>query len=59
MTLLFSWLGIIWKIFTILFVGVFEFDNIKSSIMSMMKKGNKTTYKEFEDENENENEPGV
>ena len=51
MTLLFSWLGIIWKLFTILFVGVFEFDNIKSSLMSMMKKGNKT-YKQFEDENE-------
>ena len=38
MTLFFSWCGIILKIFICLVVGFFEFDNIKASVRSMMKK---------------------
>ncbi len=49
MTLFFSWLGIIWKIFVICFVGILELDIIKASIVSILKKENKI-YNPIEEE---------
>ena len=50
MTLFFSWLGIIWKLFVILFVGILELDIIKASIVSILNKNNK--YVKYDDEQE-------
>ena len=54
MTLFFSWLGIFWKIFVILVVGILELDNIKASINSFLKKGN-PKYVKYDDEQD----PGI
>ena len=50
MTLFFSWCGIVLKICIVLFIGFLEFDNIKESIQSLMKKKDKTNFEQLEDE---------
>ena len=50
MTLFFSWCGIVLKICIVLFIGFLEFDNIKESIQSLMKKKDKTNFQQLEDE---------
>ena len=49
MTLFFSWLGIIWKIFVVLAVGILELKIIKDSVISLIKKKN-NTYDPFNNE---------
>ena len=56
MTLFFSWIGIVWKIFVILGVGVLEFDMIKASFKAIFKKKEYPNLAEEDDENkEDEN----
>ena len=52
LTLLFSWCGIIVKIFVICLVGIMELDIIKSSLLQLLKaKDNrKSNFSEFIDE---------
>ena len=52
LTLLFSWCGIIVKIFVICLVGIMELDVIKSSLLQLLKaKDNrKSNFSEFIDE---------
>ena len=52
LTLLFSWCGIIVKIFVICLVGIMELDIIKSSLLQLLKaKDNrKSNFSEFTDE---------
>ena len=53
-TLLFSWIGIIWKILIILVICVLEFDIIKTSIMSFMKnRRNEPPHESLDEENDN------
>ena len=52
MILLFSWIGIILKIFIVLFIGILESDNIKSSLKSSLNSRNdeNRNFQPFEDE---------
>ena len=54
MTLFFSWLGIILKIFIALVIGLLDFDMIKASINSLLntKKNQSEKYDPFQDDQE-------
>ena len=56
MTLFFSWIGILLKFFIIIFIGILESDNIKSSLKSSLNvknnDNNNRNFQPFEEEEE-------